>query len=77
MEENKILTFGIYEGKKLSDSTIPDGYIKWLALRGSYPEPGNRFETKWKVPIDIAINARREMGRRGYNRVGDKYEKEG
>lgn len=70
-----ILTFGTHKGKDLTDSNLPDGYIKWLAMRGSYPEPGNRFETKWKVPIVLSIEARREMERRGYRRVDDRYEK--
>jgi len=76
MEESKILTFGVHKGKTLADPCIPNNYIIWLASRGSYPEPGNRFETKWKVPIDISILARREMERRGYKRKNDKYEKE-
>ena len=71
-----ILTFGQFKGRDLEDRTVPDSYIRWLALRGSFPEPGNRFETKWKVPIDVSIHARREMESRGYRRVGDWYERE-
>jgi hypothetical protein len=71
-----ILTFGIHQGKRLNDRSIPDDYMGWLALRGSYNEPGNRFEVKWKVPIDISICARREMEARGYQRVDSKYERE-
>jgi hypothetical protein len=71
-----ILTFGSFRGCKLSDKAIPDSYIRWLALRGSYTMPGNRFETKWKVPIVVSIEARREMENRGYKRVGDWYTKE-
>jgi uncharacterized protein (DUF3820 family) len=70
-----MLPFGTHKGKELTDPSIPDGYIGWLARRGSYQEPGNRFEIKWKVPIDISIEARREMERRGYRRVDDHYEK--
>lgn len=69
-----ILSFGQFKGRALSDPNIPVRYVKWLALRGSYQEPGNRFETKWKVPIDVSIEARREMERRGYRRVDDNYE---
>ena len=71
-----IIPFGIYKGYDTSDITIPDKYITWMALRASYPEPGNRFETRWKVPIVLSIEARREMERRGYRRVDDRYEKE-
>ncbi len=71
-----MLTFGTHKGKELSDPSIPDGYVKWLALRGSYVDPNNRFETKWKVPIVLSVEARREMERRGYQRVDDRYERE-
>lgn len=66
-----ILEFGTFKGRDLAD--IPDSYVRWLACRGTYSEPGNRFETKWKVPIDVSIHARREMERRGYQRVVDSY----
>lgn len=71
-----ILPFGSFCGKELSDRSVPDSYIRWLASRGSYHPPGNRFETTWKVPIDIAIHARREMERRGYRHDGDRWEME-
>ncbi|MFH2073755.1 MAG: hypothetical protein ABIJ57_00215 [Pseudomonadota bacterium] len=71
------LNFGAFRGHELSDPSVPDSYVKWLALRGSYQEPGNCFVTRWKVPIDLSIEARREMEIRGYRRVDDGYEKEG
>ena len=72
-----ILPFGLYRGRTLEDADVPDSYIGWLALRKSYVSPTNRFETTWKVPIDISIAARREMERRGYKRIDDRYEKVG
>lgn len=72
-----IIPFGRYSGFDTSDRiTVPDSYIKWMALRGNYTNPANRFETTWKVPITLSIIARREMEDRGYKRVGDRYEKE-
>ena len=71
-----IIPFGAYKGRDLTDRTIPDGYISWIARRGSYTEPGNRFNTTWKVPIVLSIEARREMERRGYRREDDHYERE-
>jgi len=72
-----IIPFGIYKGYDTSDHiTVSDRYIAWMALRATYPEPGNRFETRWKVPIVLSIEARREMEKRGYRRVDDRYEKE-
>jgi len=69
------LAFGKYRGRDIAE--IPDDYVCWLALRKSYAKPDNRFETEWKVPIDVSIHARREMERRGYRRRDDHYEKEG
>ncbi len=63
-----ILTFGTFKGLALTDASIPDSYIQWLACRGNYQMPGNRFETKWKVPIDVSIHARREMERMGISK---------
>lgn len=71
-----MIDFGKFKGKELTDPSVPDTYIRWLALRGSYTIPGNRFGTKWKVPIVLSIEARREMEKRGYRRDGDRYEKE-
>ena len=58
--QSTIITFGMYSGLSLSNPVVPLSYIKWIAKRGSYQEPGNRFVCKWKVPIDLAIMARRE-----------------
>lgn len=71
----EVISFGRYAGKSLDDPTIPDSYIEWLSGRGRYAEPGNTFEAKWKVPIVIAIAARREMERRGYKHDGYRYRK--
>ena len=65
-----IITFGIHKGKSLSDQSIPDRYIYWLAGRGKYQDPNNRFETLWKCPIDLAILARREWE----SRTGERWE---
>ena len=70
------LTFGIYKDHDLSDPIIPDSYIQWLASRGKYYKPGNRFEPSWKVPFDTWIAARLEMKRRGYRSIGSRFEKE-
>ena len=70
-----MLTFGAHRGKELTDPSIPDSYVEWLAFRGAYYKPENRFETDWKVPIDVSIQARREMERRGYRRVDNHYGK--
>jgi len=71
--DSTTITFGIHNGKLLSDESIPDTYIFWLAKRGSYQEPGNRFNTAWQVPVVLSILARREAERRGFKREGDRY----
>jgi len=65
-----ILNFGIYKGRSLSDLSIPLTYISWMAGRGKYADPNNRFEVAWKVPITLAILARREYERR----TGERWE---
>lgn len=63
------ITFGIHKGKQLSGLTVPLGYIYWIGRRGSYHEPGNRFECRWKVPIQLMVLARREWE----HRTGEKW----
>ena len=70
-----ILSFGIHKGKELSDPTIPDDYMKWLGSRGKYMSHTNRFETAWKVPVDVWMAARVEMDRRGYDHIGERFER--
>jgi hypothetical protein len=73
--QDVVLDFGIHKGKQLSD--IPIDYLIWLACRGSYRDPGNRYgDPSWKCPIGISILARRECEARGYKRYGDRYRKE-
>ena len=68
------LDFGVHVGKELSDPSIPDDYMQWLASRGTYREkPGNRFETTWKVPVLVWMAAREEMERRGYTHIGERF----
>ena len=70
-----ILEFGAFKGRDLSDRVVPDSYIEFLAKRGSYSAPGNRFDATWKVPIVVSIEARREMEMRGYEHDGDRWRK--
>ena len=72
-----ILVFGAFKGHNLSDSAIPDSYIRWLASRGGYDSKINRFETAWKVRVDVWMAARQEMERRGYTHIGERFERRG
>ena len=67
-DEMATLQFGQFKGRDINDEAVPLSYIHWLAKRGSYTEPGNRFVTTWKVPIVLSIEARREYERRTGNR---------
>ena len=69
-----IIPFGAHKGKDMSDPSIPDGYVRWMADRGRYNSPTNRFETAWKVPVDVWMGARREMEKRGYKHIGERWE---
>ncbi len=70
------LTFGQYNGLPLCSPQIPDDYVAWVAGRGRYADENNRFETRWKVPIVLAVLARREMERREYRSDGEDFVKE-
>ena len=70
------LQFGAFQGRELSDPAIPDSYMQWLASRGKFQDKKNRFETAWKVPVDVWMAARQEMERRGYRHIGERFEKE-
>ncbi len=70
-----VLTFGTYKGRELSDPVIPDSYMMWLGSRGKYMDKNNRFETAWKVPVDVWMAARIEMERRGYRHIGERFER--
>jgi len=70
------LSFGAFKGRDLTDPSIPDSYMQWLASRGKYQSKTNRFETSWKVPVDVWMAARMEMERRGYTHIGERFEKE-
>ena len=71
-----ILDFGIHKGKELSDLSIPDEYIKWLASRGKYKSKLNQFEYAWKLPIMVWLAALKEIEDRGYKIIGERFEKE-
>jgi hypothetical protein len=71
------LTFGTFKGSKLSDPSIPDSYIKWLASRGKYYKEKHSTEPTWKVPTTVWLAALTEIERRGYQIIGERFEKKG
>ena len=71
-----ILDFGIHIGKQLSDPSIPDDYMGFLASDKEYYGKKNPFELTFRVPLKVYMAARQEMERRGYKRIGERWEKE-
>lgn len=69
------LFFGAFKGHDISDQSIPDGYIKWLASRGKYYKSAHSTDITWKVPLDVWEAALTEIERRGYKIIGERFEK--
>ena len=73
-----ILTFGQHKGKNLSDPTIPDSYVCWLAkpkYSGAFYKSLHSTELNFKVPFKVQIAAREEAERRKYVLKGETWEK--
>lgn len=66
-----ILDFGIHRGKVLSDPSIPNRYIVWLAGMPIIKSKTNRFETVWKCPGTVWAAAMKEADKRGYEAHGE------
>ena len=75
--ETMMLQFGKYKGKDLQ--TVSDeSYIMWLAkpvYSGKFYKSLHSTELNWKVPFNIKMAARKELERRGYKLVGERWEK--
>jgi hypothetical protein len=68
------LTFGPHKGKKLTDPTIPDRYILWLAkpkYTGGFYKSLHVTDLKWRVPFPVKVAARTEAERRGWESAGE------
>ncbi len=74
-----ILPFGRYRGREISDPTVPDAYLIWMADRSvnvyRYGRPWENSNNTFQVPADIELTAREELQRRGYKRKGMRWEK--
>ena len=71
------LKFGKYKGQDLGSLT-DEAYLKWLAkpvYSGKYYKSLHSTELNWKVPFDVKMAARGELFRRGYQLVGERFEK--
>jgi len=75
MTKTLILPFGQYRGQKITD--IPDTYLFWLCSRGksTYYKSKHSLDVTWSVPIDIWEAARTEAERRGFYKIGERWER--
>jgi hypothetical protein len=72
-----VLQFGKYRGKDLQ-AVSDESYIMWLAkpvYSGKFYKSLHSTELNWKVPFDVRVAARKELERRGYKLVGERWEK--
>jgi hypothetical protein len=72
-----VLQFGKYRGKDLQ-VVSDESYIMWLAkpvYSGKFYKSLHSTELNWKVPFDVRVAARKELERRGYKLVGERWEK--
>ena len=72
------ITFGRkHRDKRVTDPTVPDKYILWLATMPTMKDPKNSFRTIWKCPAHVWVAAMREAQRRGYEAYGDGWRRKG
>jgi hypothetical protein len=69
-----ILPFGRHRGEPLKG--VSDGYLFWLSERGksTYYKSKHSLDVTWKVPFYIWEEARKEAERRGYYKIGTRWE---
>jgi hypothetical protein len=68
------LPFGQFKGQDIKD--IPLGYLFWLCSRGksTYYKSQHSLDVTWKVPINVWEAARAEAERRGFVKIGERWE---
>lgn len=68
------LPFGQFKGHTLL--SVPDSYLFWLADRGrsTYYKSGHSLDVAWKPDIKWWEAARSECERRGFTKIGSRWE---
>lgn len=68
------LLFGHYKDHNIED--IPDDYLFYLCSRGksTYYKSKHSLDVTWKVPFGVWEAARAEAERRGFTKVGERWE---
>lgn len=69
-----ILPFGQFKDYNIQN--VPDRYLFWLADRGrsTYYKSEHSLDIVWKVPFNIWEAARIECDKRGYTKIGLRWE---
>lgn len=71
------LYFGKYKGHTVQ-SLKDEEYLKWLAkpvYSGKFYKSLHSTEFVWKVPFAVRMAARAELEQRGYELIGERFEK--
>jgi hypothetical protein len=75
-ETGMTIHFGKYKGQNIQ--SIPDDYCMWLSkpvYSGKFYTCQHSTELKWKVPFDVKMAARKELERRGFKLIGERWER--
>jgi len=69
-----ILKFGQYKGWDIKD--VSDHYLFYLCSRGrsTYYVSKHSLDIRWRVPFEVWEAARAEAERRGYTKIGERWE---
>jgi hypothetical protein len=71
------LSFGKYKGTKISE-LLDDEYLCWLGKPVYSPKfykSIHSTEKNFKVPFNVTIRAREELEKRGYELIGERWER--
>jgi len=74
-EASITIPFWQHKGKTLNE--IPESYLFWLCSRGksTYYKSTHSLDVTWKVPITIWEAARAEAEKRGFKKIGERWER--
>jgi len=69
------IPFGKFKGQPMNN--LPEDYLMWLSkpkYSGKYYESEHSTELKWKVPLNVKLEARAILESRGYTLIGEHWE---
>ena len=75
--QSDTLSFGKYKGTKISE-LLDEEYLCWLGkpiYSSKFYKSIHSTEKNFKVPFNIIIQAREELEKRGYELIGERWER--